>query len=105
MPLSLKPGVKLAGLQPQILLAAVVASEVYSEHGVQLCVITSANDGNHSHTSLHYSGNAIDLRTRNLPPGAAPEIAKIIKERLGRDFDVLFEGDHIHIEYQPRRAT
>jgi hypothetical protein len=67
-------------------------------------VVTSVNDGSHSYSSLHYSGCAADLRIRNLPEHTMPEdVANEIKERLGKDFDVIVEKDHIHMEYQPKK--
>ncbi len=62
--------------------------------------ITSANDGKHMTNSLHYKNNAVDLRTRDM------KNAKVcgweIKQYLGKDFDVILEKDHLHIEYQPK---
>jgi len=90
-------------LQPQLVLALMMAQEVYNGHGVDL-VITSLNDAAHSRTSLHYSGNAVDLRTHNLPDGVDPNgVAAEIRQKLNKDFDVIFEGDHIHLEHQPKR--
>lgn len=95
--------ISMAGLQPQIVLALMVAKSVYDLYETPL-VITSLNDAHHSYTSLHYSGNAVDIRTYNLPVGLDPhQVAGKIDDALGQDFDVLFEKDHIHIEYQPRR--
>ena len=76
----------------------------YRQHNIEV-VITSGNDGRHSVTSKHYAGNALDIRTRTLP---SPEedgraIAQRLNQSLGRDFDVIFEGDHIHVEYDPKR--
>lgn len=109
MSLRLKPGVRLANLQPQILLALQVAEGVYAEEGVD-CWVTSVNDGSHGYGSLHFSGNAVDLRVHNLPDDeTARRVATEIKERLaqGVEFDVVAEGlgtvnAHIHIEYQPK---
>lgn len=95
--------VSLVGMCPQILFAILVAQKVYELYETPL-VITSLNDSTHSVTSFHYDGRAVDLRTRNLPVGLDPEeTAQRIRDALGIDFDVLFEGDHIHIEWQPRR--
>lgn len=95
--------VEMAALQPAMYWALRVAEDVYQRHGVEDMVITSARDGHHSLTSLHEAGAAVDLRTNNAPEGKRQPIADAIKHRLGLDFDVLFEGDHIHIELQPRR--
>ena len=99
----LKQGVKLARLTPQILLAVAVADQVYSQFDTPL-VITSANDGRHMYGSYHYQGKAIDCRTRNLPSREtdAIAIAAELRGRLGPDYDIVVERDHIHIEYDPK---
>lgn len=104
--LQIKPGVRVHGLKPEILLALQIATEIYQKHGFD-CVLTSAIDGKHSRGSRHYTGSAIDLRTRHLPdPGT---IADEIKTALGADYDVVLEGmgtpnQHIHIEFDPKDA-
>ncbi len=92
--------VKIQGISTELLFALIVADQVYKETGQEL-VITSLNDGKHSVTSLHYSGNAGDVRIYR--DGKDQQRRDMIKERLGIDYDVILEGNHIHIEYQPRR--
>lgn len=99
--LFIKPGVRLTGMRPEILLAAVVAERAYNEAGFDL-TITACVDGKHSTGSLHYSGAAIDLRTRDVPAASVPKLAARLKECLAGEFDVVLEGDHIHIEFQPK---
>ena len=78
-------------------------NQQYHQYETNL-VVTSCNDGHHSLTSLHYSGNAVDLRTRNLPDNITGHIVRDeIKKNLNIDYDVVLESDHIHLEYQPRR--
>jgi hypothetical protein len=100
--LSLKTGVNVTGLRPEILLAAIVAERVCESMNVE-CVITSALDGKHSATSLHYAGAAIDLRVRDFLAGDARKIVDLIQGKLGADFQVMLEKDHAHIEFQPRK--
>jgi hypothetical protein len=100
--LSLKPGVRITGMRPEILLAAVAAMEVYKAAGHDL-TITACVDGRHTTGSLHYAGAAIDLRARDLSPADVPKLIAQIKACLGDDFDVLLEVDHIHIEFQPKQ--
>lgn len=96
-----------AGLAPQLVFALFVAEQVYEQFNREV-TITSVNDSEHSETSLHYAGCAADLRTQN-PINGTPyfedphEVVRRIKDRLNGDFDVMFEGDHIHVEYQPRK--
>ena len=100
--LYLKPGVRITGMRPEILLAAVAAMEVYKAAGRDL-TITACVDGRHTTGSLHYAGAAIDLRTRDFPPADGEKVLAQIKACMGNDFDVLLEEDHIHIEFQPKQ--
>ncbi|HWR51224.1 MAG TPA: hypothetical protein VN428_08965 [Bryobacteraceae bacterium] len=100
--LLLKPGVRVAGLRPEILLGVVAAERVFEEAGVDL-VVTACVDGKHSAGSLHYAGQAVDLRTRDLAAEARPKLGVRIRECLGEDYDVVLEPDHIHLEFQPKR--
>src|SRR5690349_11589925 len=104
--LALKPGVTLLGLQPQTLLALVVAHALYDKRGVE-CVITAGNDGTHSETSEHYAGRAVDLRINNLPSPIVDgrAIVSELTQALGRDYQVLLETDHIHLAYKPKRPA
>jgi len=100
--LLLKPGVRLAGLQPEILLAVIAAERVCAEMGVD-CVITACVDGVHQAGSLHYCGLAVDLRRRDFRPGDADKAITRIKQCLGADYDVVLENDHIHIEFDQKQ--
>jgi hypothetical protein len=104
--LKIKGGVTLHGLSPQMLLAVIAVKDIYDRRGKDV-VLTSGNDGKHSVNSKHYVGNALDFRTNNLddPTLEGPIIANELNKALGRDYDVLFEGDHIHIEYDPKRPV
>ncbi len=101
MSLSIKAG---ARLEPGLAMTAAlfIAAEVLREHR-HPAVLTSGIDGRHRAGSLHYVGLAIDFRA-SLAPTACEEIAQAIRERLGPDFDVIYEREpsHFHIEYQPK---
>lgn len=95
----------IVGLQPELLVAAMVADGVFTElgrldaeHNVE-CVITSGLDGEHSHRgSDHYIGCALDFRIRHLENDAQAELAADrIRARLGEEFFVRLESDHIHV--------
>jgi len=99
-----KPGVILGDqLSPHLVLAMWVADQTYRAHLVASeCVITSVADGKHGTNSLHYKGRAIDLRTREIPPGVRPALFAELRGRLRPiGFDVIDEGDHFHVEYDP----
>ncbi len=100
--ISFKQGVKVFGTRPEINTAIIVAHTAYQELGHDL-VVTSANDGRHSRASLHYSGLAIDIRTRHLQDGEDETLADKIRSLLTSEYDVVLESDHIHIEFQPKK--
>ena len=60
--------------------------------------ITSIREGNHSPGSLHYRGDAFDIRNNSSIK------LKELRHAAGADFDVIQEGDHIHIEYDPKTS-
>ena len=93
----IKPGVRVRGLKPEAVIALIVAKGVYEAHGYE-CVLTSGTDGSHSSGSYHYTGEAIDLR---LPPADSQLVRDELAERLGADYDVILESDHIHCEHDP----
>jgi hypothetical protein len=97
---TLKPGVRILGIKPETVLALIIAESVYRDHQ-QECVITSLVEGEHSRGSIHYQGFAFDLRTNTLGKDV-PVVHSELKNRLGADFDVIIEVDHIHCEYQPK---
>ena len=69
--------------------------------------ITSANDGTHSLFSKHYDGKAVDLRTWadeydgvQLKGAQRAMVLAKVMEIMGKDFLVLNEEDHIHVQRQ-----
>lgn len=102
----LKPGVRLVGLQPQIVLAMLVTEGVYWELGHEF-VVTSCNDSKHGDKSLHYEGRAFDARSKHVPVDHKQLLLDRLREQLGADFDVLMEfvgkdNEHLHVEYDPK---
>ncbi|MCH8067789.1 MAG: hypothetical protein IID16_00745 [Candidatus Marinimicrobia bacterium] len=100
--MKLKKGVRTLGIRPELVLAIMVAEKIYLDKGKEL-VITSLSGGEHSDTSLHYAGSGVDLRTRYFTKKQKLEVFNALKKKLTRDYDVILEKTHIHIEYQPRR--
>ena len=96
--MKLKPGVRIHGIQPEMVLGLSILRALWPAE----MVVTSVVDGKHSRGSLHYTGCAVDLRTRNLDPAEIQKVAVKARERLGDDFDVVVEKTHMHVEYQPK---
>lgn len=66
-------------------------------------IITSLKDGTHKENSLHYKGLAFDVRTRNMTGGEAKTLFENVKLILDpQGYDTVFEGDHIHCEFDPK---
>lgn len=99
----LKPGVRVLGLQAGTLLAMQAAGEVLRAFDLEF-VVTSVIDGSHSRSSKHYSGNAFDFRTRHMGEGQPAQVREALSIALAGDYDVVLEGNHIHVEYDPKTA-
>ena len=95
--------VNLDKVCPKVYEAIAKTHEIYINAGAKDMVLTSVRDSKHGKGSLHYVGCAFDVRVWNLPKGIDYlEITKQIAEVLGKDYDVVFEVNHIHIEYDPK---
>jgi hypothetical protein len=99
--LSIKPGVTLLGLVPQMSIAVIVLHELYKEAGAELR-ITSGNDGEHMRSSEHKAGKALDFGIRGSAVADYKGIALSAGIALGPHYQVLLEVDHIHVEWDPQ---
>lgn len=97
----IKDGVVMAGLDIRMRPALMFADAIWQEYGQEL-VVTSALDGVHSSSSLHYYGLALDFRTHYFSPEEALAVSADLRKVLGDDFDVVLHSTHIHVEYDPR---
>lgn len=95
-------GAKVAGLKPEIILAFVIAGQVYSDIAGIEAELTEGTGGKHGRGSLHYVGLAADLGIKGLSKTGAAQVVMELRDRLGEAYDVLLEADHIHIEFQPK---
>lgn len=93
----LKDSTSLDCLRPPMVVALVVAADVYRAAGERL-VVTSACDYAEARRvdSLHPLGLALDLR---LPSDL--RVLDRLALLLGPNFDVVVEPDHAHVEYDP----
>jgi hypothetical protein len=97
--MKLKPGVYLAGLKPRLILDIVRIDKLSLVLFGHDCTITSTTLGKHMYKSKHYTGDAFDIRleTKNNALFYCS-----IKKMLGRNYDVILETTHIHVEYDPK---
>jgi hypothetical protein len=109
--ISLKAGVSLKDLQPQIVLAMLIVKDLLNDKGLRSFTVTSCNDSTHMKGSLHYKGLAFDTRTHDITLSNRgiwlEQLKSDIKNALGDEFDVILEdlngpNEHIHTEYDPK---
>ncbi len=101
MKLTIKKGARVRGIRPEIVLATFIISDVL--HNLShTTTITEGTGGRHGRGSLHFSGNAVDIRTRHIPSAERHGVRYEIARRLNNEFDVVLEATHIHVEFQPK---
>lgn len=95
--------VSIFGVRPELVLACTIVDQVFKEAGTEL-VITACTERTTKHMkgSAHYNGCAFDARTRDLTVKLQNWVADESRIRLGGEFDVVLESDHLHVEYQPK---
>lgn len=93
--------VRFVDIKPGILYAFPIIEEIYQHFGHE-CVITSLNDSKHMKGSLHYKGQAVDIRTRYFDSNTLAQVYNELVRRLGKKYDVVLEGNHIHVEFDPK---
>ena len=100
-------GIK-SGVQPHIhRIFAAIANVAQDLDYPSEVVITSGMDGQHMPNSYHYCLRALDVRTKTFPSITAKhEFVALLKEELGKDYDIFLEGlgrphEHVHIEFDP----
>lgn len=101
MEINFKPGVVINGISLKMLQGVCYAAEMYEILGLPF-VVTSIMEGVHKEGSRHFSGNAIDIRTSNVPRKTWLKIVEELTDYLPKSFQIVLEIDHIHIEYDPK---
>lgn len=100
MAFAAKPGAILSNEEP-IERARRIVAQVWTARGLT-ATVTSGLDSTHSANSLHYVGLAEDYRTRDVPADQLSSMVADVRARLGTDYDVVLESDHLHVEYDPK---
>ena len=99
----IKPGVDISNIQPQMVMATLILHAIYREQFKSDLTITSGRDGKHRHV-LHYVGQALDFRIRNLIASDQERVEGLATEALGDQYDAIREVNpgHLHVEFDPR---
>ena len=99
--------VNISQLHPKMAPVIRAVAEAARELGLPTPVITSGNDSTHGNRSLHYADRALDFRGRNISIAQGNALRDLVSEKLGGDYDVLFEtfpdrnNNHLHVEFDP----
>lgn len=105
--LTFKPGVDEHDVSTQMWYALGVAAALHWKMFDRGMVVTAMRDGQHMIGSLHYKGQAADVRTNDMSPIMAQSWAAQCRALLySFGFDVVLETTppHMHIEFDPRDA-
>jgi hypothetical protein len=102
--LKIKPGVKLAGLKPEMCVVLDVVPIIFASKGYDCwltCAVEPRDKGEHP------NGGALDFdSSNNIPHDTGKEIESSAKSYLGDEFGVLWHGPrwHLHTQHpRPRR--
>lgn len=98
---AVKPGAIL-GNRPEMEYARRIVAGVWQKHGYQLTVTSGYDSTEHMQNSLHYQGLAEDYRTRDVAPSDLDAMISEVRARLGSNYDVIKEVDHLHVEFDPK---
>lgn len=99
--------VRVKGITPQLVIGLAVLDSMHQDMFGKGIIITSLNDGYHMSYSLHYKGNAADIRSHDKTKEESESFINKVKIFLGQDYDILLEdyglaNEHIHFEYDPK---
>lgn len=100
-------GVGVKGLSVPMTKALRPINKVWKEVVGEHAIITSTYGSVHSDGSLHYRGDAVDFalkyaNDRSYHHEVSTELVRRLRKELGDEFDIVFEADHLHIEYDPK---
>ena len=105
-----KQGVRLHGVCPQMFFAARVYEDLWNKHDYP-AAITAGIEGKHKRNSEHWDGKALDFRTwldatgKQMSMKLKESLAKELQARLGEEYTVIAEGNHIHVHYSGLKAS
>lgn len=106
--MKIKHGASIKNLRAEMAIACLVCSKTLEEFSQTRMTLTEGTGGVHMIGSLHGKGLAIDIRDWNLTNTQLQALVKNLNLDLGNifvddrwegEFDVVLEGNHIHVEF------
>ena len=103
---SIKSGVSLYGIRPEMVMVHNCVTSVFAKHGYP-CVVTSGVGMKHSKRSLHYVGLALDYRTKHISDNQYKRAIVMSLQTVLPCCDVVLEHvgqeeEHLHVEMDPK---
>lgn len=104
--LRFKPEVRIHELTDQ-LVAVMRACAVWSTRANIAVEFNSIDDGVDVHGvgTLHGFSLAVDVDTVGEKPADLEALDGFLRRRLPVEFDIVFEGDHVHVEWDTHRPA
>jgi len=94
---------KVKGMQPEILLAIIIADQLMRKMYGKDLTLTSITDGHEFNPrSLHNPGYAFDMRIWGMARFDQDKFVEELSNLLGGEYDIVVERDHIHVEFDPK---
>jgi hypothetical protein len=101
--MKIKKGASLQGLKIQMRQVLIAADKIWTNFNQELVITSATEDIPHTSRSLHPYGYAVDLRTRYFTDQEKVRVCRLLFEKLkdrSRHYNIVFEKDHIHVEWQ-----
>lgn len=98
-----KAGVNAFGIHPRAWSAMMLCADIIYQTAGKECVFTSHSGDIHGEESYHYLAGAFDARTRHLTEEEQEGVAHRLARKLGDQWDVVLESDHLHVEWDAGR--
>lgn len=98
------PTVRLVELPDELCRVLQLAALWSLRAGVDVDV-NSVDDGRHGASTLHGASLAVDLDPATDTAEHTRGLAVFLARRLPPGFDVVFEADHVHVEYDSGRRV
>lgn len=99
-----KPEVRIAYFHPRLAEILEYASVWSLRAGIDV-EVNSINDSQHGATTLHVYDLAVDLDTAGDKPADLSKLYAWMARYLPAGYDVLNEGDHVHVEIDAGRKA
>lgn len=107
-----KQGTEVEVLTSDLLLGLIGFAHIMETTcGAKILTITSVNDGVHKPGSLHYNGNAVDIRSKVFKHELVEKAVSLFRSSPdGPRYDLLFEApgtpnEHLHLEFDPKHTN